>query len=106
MCPAVETRSLRLETRSLRRASSLCPNSDRDEHEKDGERFLELRTRQTLRQPCAEPRADKKSESNPQRRDDVEVPAPVVLPRAERAHWQEQGAERCPRRHLRCESGP
>src|SRR5712672_3174930 len=93
-------RSRRPFSANISESLSLDPDSNRDQHKKNRERFLKLRPRQALSQSSSEPCPEEKSERDPEGRGDVEMPAPVVLPGAKRAHGEQQRSERSPRRHL------
>src|ERR1700736_6559805 len=74
-------------------ASRLRPYSDRDQHQKNRERFLQLRPGERLGQPRTSPRSEEEAECDPERRRDVEMSAPVVFPRTKRSDRQQQRAE-------------
>src|SRR5437016_9617705 len=79
----------------------LHPHPYRDQNEEYREHLLQLRARQALRDSGADPRTEEEPERDPQRRSDVEVPPPPVLPCAKRPHWQQQRAKRRSGRKLR-----
>src|SRR4051812_29541192 len=72
------------------------PDPDGNENQKNREGTLELHCRELLREPRAEVRSEEQPNRNQPGRTNVEVPRPIIRPRPERAHWQQQCPERRP----------